>query len=245
MNAPADPIPAAHQLDKESTMANRPRKYRPHGEFLTVPFAGRIPTEADKRAWLETAYREFLRVLRAKYKAMEADDIAANEVAQATEKIDELILTWTVKRYVRQRANGDRALLDWKRSERVQRCEGARGTRTTVSIDTPLNDADAARGRMKSGTTVAEVIAAKQTAVDEGVDSGLIERLLEVLDDRARHIVLRVAVDGATVIDVAAELRLARETVSRLYNRALRTIRSERGVAIATYLGDDEVQPPC
>lgn len=226
-------------------MANRPRKRRPHGEFLTVPFAGRIPTQADKEAWLTTAHREFLRVLRAKYRSIEADDIAASESLRAAERIDHLIMAWSVKRYVRQRVNGSRALLDWKRSERVQRCEGARGTRMTLSLDAPLDHEDTRKGGMKAGTTVAEVIAAKQRSVDEHLAFGLIDRLLEILSDRERDIVLRVAVDGEAITEVAADLGLARETVSRIYNRALRTIRKERGDIAASYFGDDDILPPC
>ncbi|MFM7046056.1 MAG: sigma factor-like helix-turn-helix DNA-binding protein [Ilumatobacteraceae bacterium] len=92
---------------------------------------------------------------------------------------------------------------------------------------------------------MADVIVAKKQAADERDAFGILDSLLDILDNRERDIVLRVAIDGEAIIDVAADLGLARETVSRIYNRALRRIRDERGFAIAAYFGDDDIQPPC
>lgn len=199
------------------------------------------PTEAERSAWLEELHREITRRARAAHGPARADDIASNEVVRAAEKLDRLMAKWTPARYARQRINRGRALLDWQRTDRVQRGEGARGTRKVKHLDAPTRKAK----REGGSTTLLDILAddredSLDCAADRLFAQGLVRPLLAVLTDAERTLVDLIHGDGLTVLEAAEKVGVVRETASRAYNRALRKL-------LAAYAEqfDGEIEPPC
>lgn len=136
----------------------------------------------------------------------------------------------TPERYAAVRTR--HAMLDWQRSERTQRCEGARITRDSsgdfrksrewVSGSLPVGE---------SGGELFDHVGAAVPSIDDGVVNGVeARRLLEVLTGALsagdRDLLLMVDGLAIPITEVAQQVGRARETINRRVSAARAVVRS-------------------
>jgi len=204
-----------------------------------------LPTRAELRgAYVAEVDRWLLRLLQGRCTHSEFDDIISRENLELCDKLDDTMVKYPDPRgYALTRSYGQRAVLDWRRRERVQRCEGAEiefdefGHRTkgntvdsfdTVAFHTDNDDT----------VTLYDLFAADaldlELSVEEQAVTGLdlasfMEAVravaLELLSDDEQRAVELVVVRGLQVVEAAAEAGVARETMGRQRDRAVAKLR--------------------
>lgn len=104
---------------------------------------------------------------------------------------------------------------DLRRRERAQAGAGAYGTRRAVT-------GHAADAALESYVAVGDADLA-----DEACERALLEDALASIDEDLRDLLVRIDGEGYSVAEVAKQIGLARETVSRKHTRALKAVRLE------------------
>lgn len=136
-----------------------------------------------------------------------------------------------------------RAGIDHDRRQRVQRCEGVRLH--------PLADGGLTTGRTwtsgdaapAGGAALFERVVDDDTPIDDDVThrlavSRLADEILRCLDDDDRMLLTRIDGLGHAVNDVAVELGVRRETLSRRVNRLRATVREHAAAQARSALTD-------
>lgn len=208
-----------------------------------------LSTLEEKRSdYAITVDRWMLRLLVGRCSHSELHDIIGRENDELCGKLDSTMAKYPDPRaYALTRTYGQRAVIDWRRRERVQRCEGAEigfdefGHRTkgnTVdSFDMVVVGTEGA-----DAITLYELFAADALDLDvpiedlviDGIDRATIvdsirEAALALLSPDERRALELVIDQGLQVVEAAAEAGVARETMGRQRDRAIAALRNAFG----------------
>jgi DNA-directed RNA polymerase specialized sigma24 family protein len=157
--------------------------------------------------------------------SFDADDIAQEIVVRFLADADAVMAAYTPVAYAAASV-ADRTE-DWRRSQRTQRCEGAR---TRVDADgsvvvkrevVALEEArSSGAGERPGSSRSAEALVT--TDVERVGDRLALSGARAGLDPEDRWLLVRIGAEGHTVTEVARMTRRPREHVSRRYNAARR-----------------------
>lgn len=208
-----------------------------------------LPTHDEQRSdYAETVNRWMFRLLAGRCSHSEFDDIIGRENDELCAKLDSTMVKYPDPRaYALTRTYGQRAVLDWRRRERVQRCEGAEiefdefGRRTkgnTVdSFDMPVAGTDGSDTITLHDLFAAEALdidASIEDLVVDGIDrAALVASILDaarvLLSPGEQRAIELVVSQGLQVVEAAAEAGVARETMGRQRDRAVAALRNAFG----------------
>lgn len=188
--------------------------------------------------------RWLVRFLAPHARGNELDDIIGRESTELCEKLDATMTAYPDPRaYALTRTYGQRAVLDWRRRERVQRCEGAEiafddhGHRTKGNYVDSF-DTVALRNDNDDVVTLYDLFVAEAFDLEIAVDEMVLDRIdraafmadvrtaaLGLLTESERRALELVVERGLQVIEAAAEAGVTRETMGRQRDRAIDKIR--------------------
>ena len=210
---------------------------------ITLPDAVRAHLREARSEYVITFDRWLMRFLPGTCHVREFDDILSRENVELCEKLDETMVKYPDPRaYALTRTYGRHAVLDWRRRERVQRCEGAivehdeDGTRTKGNV---VDSFDSVVATDNGGPiSLYELYAAEtidldqmlETLVIDGIDrAALVDAVRaaarEVLSPDELRALEEVVIEGRLVVDAATDAGIARETMGRQRARAVAKLR--------------------
>lgn len=243
-NGSGNPVtPACHPDGVHITAIPSQAKEPAANNFTNTPNRSTAEVEAYATRLLRSAERLAQHIV--KTGDDDRDDIVGIITQRFVENRDHAMDHYTPERFVRAAAR--QAGITFQRKERVQRSEGVRlqqivehtqggpigywqKRRTYVSGYSPVLDGDgvlfdSARDRS---------VDVENTVVEAEYHRKVAQACLSVLSDRDRALLYLVDAQGIPVADVAEQMGLARETVSRLVNAARRKVRAQH----ATLFGE-------
>lgn len=197
------------------------RRSRTHR--TTSPFQARD-------AYAVTFRDTLTRMLRRTAITCDIDDIVSREVVSLWSDIDAKMGKFpNPSVYAFVRAQGDRALIGFRRNEQVQRGEGARGGRTVVSIH---QQAQRSGEKCDDASDLADTLFDHTSPFANGLDvvadrlggDQMLFAALMQLTERQRTLLYLVDGHGYSVTAAADALGVARETASRDRHAAYRAM---------------------